>query len=72
MVFLETLTSKYAECDGMDEVVLGRTLLDNLRENIKAGICLICIEDVAKNEAVSFLRRILIFYGNLKVFFDFF
>lgn len=51
IVIIESLTSKYTECEeGSD--LLEKTL-EHLRENIKAGICLICIEDVGRNEAVS-------------------
>jgi hypothetical protein len=40
------------ECDSTGDS-LGTTI-ENLRENIKPGICLICIDDVEKGDAVSF------------------
>jgi hypothetical protein len=58
----ESLTSQYTECEGQE--FLGKTL-EHLRENIKAGICLICIEDVERNEAVSWcLCKISALFSN--------
>jgi len=50
--FLKTaqLLSKYMECDESGDS-LGGTI-ENLRENLKPGICLICIEDVENGDAV--------------------
>ena len=49
VTFTESLTLKYTELDSTD--LLDKTL-EYLRENIKPGICLICIENVEKEEAV--------------------
>ncbi|ODM89545.1 NF-X1-type zinc finger protein NFXL1 [Orchesella cincta] len=46
---IESLTSKYNEQEGSE--LLGKTI-EYLRENIRPGICLICIEDIERTEAV--------------------
>jgi len=47
----DSLTSKYREHGAED--LLQKTV-DHLRENNEAGICLICIEDTERREAVSY------------------
>lgn len=67
----ESLTSKYTQENTGDLLDFDKTL-EHLRENIKAGICLICIEDVGRNEAVSDTsqdKRLMIINDNLVLLF---